>query len=85
MIRKIITIIPPLKKPKSKPKILFISLKIEVSIKYEILYVTKEMAIRASVKPKRKESIIINSQLSPKILIMNSISDIDTNIRGETK
>ena len=43
MIRKIITIIPPLKKPKSKPKILFISLKTEVSIKYEILYVTKEM------------------------------------------
>ena len=43
------------------------------------------MVIRASVKPKRKESIIINSQLSPNILIMKSTSDIDTKIRGETK
>ena len=76
---------PPLKKPKSKPKILFNSFRTEVSIKYEILYVIKEIAIRARVKPKRNESIIINSQLSPKMPMMKSISEMVEKIRGEIR
>ena len=34
---------------------------------------------------KKNESIIINSQLSPNILIMKPISEMETNIRGEIK
>ena len=72
-------------KKKNYPKILFISLKTEVSIKYEILYVMNDIKIRESVKPKRNESIIISSQLSPKMLIMKSIPEIVLKIRGEKK
>ena len=77
--------IPPLKTPKSKPKILFISLKTEVSIKYEILYVMNEIAMRAIVKPSRNESIIISSQLSPKMFITKANSETVVKIRGEIR
>ena len=80
-----IIIIPPLKNPKRSPKILLISLKIDVSTKYEILYVMKDIVIRASVKPTRNERIIISSQLSPKMLIIKAISEIVVKIRGEMK
>ena len=44
-----------------------------------------EIAIRASVKPKINESIIINSQLSPSMLMTKSISEIVVKIRGEIR
>ena len=80
-----IIITPPLRNPKRSPKILFISLKTEVSMKYEILYVMKDIVMSANVNPTINESIIINSQLSPKIFIMKSISEIVVKIRGEIR
>ena len=84
-MRKMIIIIPPLRNPKRSPNILFTSLKAEVSIKYEILYVMNEIAMRASVKPKINESIIINSQLSPNMPMTKSIWEIVVKIRGEIR
>ena len=50
-------------------------------MKDEILYVTKDIAMSANVNPTRNESIIISSQLSPKIFIMKSISEMLVKIR----
>ena len=76
---------PPLKNPKRSPNILFISLKTEVSMKCEILYVMKDIVISANVNPTINESIIISSQLSPKIFIMKSTSEMVVKIRGEIR
>ena len=76
---------PPLKNPKRSPNILFISLKTEVSMKYEILYVMKDIVMSANVNPTINESIIISSQLSPKIFIMKSTSEMVVKIRGEIR
>ena len=80
-----IIIILPLRNPKRSPKILFISLKTEVSMKYEILYVIKDIVMSANVNPTINESIIISSQLSPKIFIMKSTSEMVVKIRGEIR
>ena len=77
--------IPPLRNPKRSPKILFISLKTEVSIKYEILYVMKDIVTSANVNPTINESIIISSQLSPKMFMMKSTSEMAMKIRGEIR
>ena len=84
-MRKMIIIIPPLRNPKRSPKILFISLKAEVSIKYEILYVMKDIIMSVNVNPTINESIIISSQLSPKIFIMKSTSEMVVKIKGEIR
>ena len=54
-------------------------------MKYEILYVMKDIVMSANVNPTINEIIIISSQLSPKIFIMKSISEMVLKIRGEIR
>ena len=54
-------------------------------MKYEILYVMKDIVISANVNPTINESIIISSQLSPKIFIMKSTWEMVVKIRGEIR
>ena len=76
---------PPLRNPNRSPKTLFISLKTEVSIKYEIRYVVKDIVTSAIVNPTINESIIISSQLSPKMFIMKSTLEMVVKIRGQIR
>ena len=76
---------PPLRNPKRSPNILFISLKTDFSTKYEILYVMKDIVMSAKVNPTINESIIISSQLSPKMFITKANSEIVVKIRGEIR